>query len=322
MTQRYPQASSVAFTDGLNAQTTYYYHVELRDLEPDTTYYYQVSDGAAPTPSTAGASFTTAPAGRAKFRFSSYGDLATPSYDLNASRQPVARVLRQRLLRGQRDREPRRRQRRRRCSTCSTATSATPTWTSSTRPASGATSASTLPLRREPPVDARARQPRDRVRHLQPRRPARQRARRHRRPGRRGQLLERPLRLRPLPEPLPAAGQRRDQLGRQPPARQLLRLPGRHREVHLAGRRRRHLPGRRLGLPQLRRRTPRPRPTSSGAAIPNGTVTYNHGYTGDLKLDAANNSAGAGLQQRNAEPPVHLARARRCARPARTRRST
>ena len=85
VTQRYPKASSVAFTDGLNAQTTYYYHVELRDLEPDTTYYYQVSDGAFPAPSTAGASFTTAPAGRAKFRFSSYGDLATPSYDLNAS---------------------------------------------------------------------------------------------------------------------------------------------------------------------------------------------------------------------------------------------
>jgi hypothetical protein len=85
VTQRYPQASAFSFTDGLNAQTTYYYHVELRDLEPGTTYYYQVSDGATPAPSTAGSSFTTAPAGRAKFRFSSYGDLATPSYDLNAS---------------------------------------------------------------------------------------------------------------------------------------------------------------------------------------------------------------------------------------------
>ena len=31
--------------------------------------------------------------------------------------------------------------------------------------------------------------------------------------------------------------------------------------------------------------------TSSGAAIPNGTVTYNHSYTGDLKIVAANNSA-------------------------------
>jgi hypothetical protein len=82
--QRYPHASAVSFTDGLNAQTTYHYHVELRDLEPGTRYYYQVSDGAA-TPSTAGASFETAPSGRARFRFSSFGDLATPSYDLNAS---------------------------------------------------------------------------------------------------------------------------------------------------------------------------------------------------------------------------------------------
>jgi hypothetical protein len=80
----YPAQSAVSFTDGLNLQTTYCYHVQLQDLEPSTRYYYQVSDGAQ-VPSTAGASFLTAPAGRARFRFSSYGDLATPSYDLNAS---------------------------------------------------------------------------------------------------------------------------------------------------------------------------------------------------------------------------------------------
>jgi len=34
-----------------------------------------------------------------------------------------------------------------------------------------------------------------------------------------------------------------------------------------------------------------PETTSSGAQIPNGTVTYNHGYTGDLKIVAASNSA-------------------------------
>src|SRR5882757_7012971 len=84
VTRRYPRAASVSFTDGLNAQTTYFYHVQLTDLRPGTRYYYQVSDGAAP-PSVAGASFETAPAGRAKFRFSSYGDLSTPSWDLNAS---------------------------------------------------------------------------------------------------------------------------------------------------------------------------------------------------------------------------------------------
>jgi len=84
VTQDYPPASSVSFTDGLSAQATYAYHVQLRGLDSSTRYYYQVSDGA-PTPATAGASFETAPAGRANFRFSSYGDLATPSWDLNAS---------------------------------------------------------------------------------------------------------------------------------------------------------------------------------------------------------------------------------------------
>ena len=84
VSKRYGQASSVSFTDGLNGQTTYFYHVQLTDLEPDTRYYYQISDGAK-TASTAGSSFETAPCGRAKFRFSSYGDLSTPSWDKNAS---------------------------------------------------------------------------------------------------------------------------------------------------------------------------------------------------------------------------------------------
>jgi hypothetical protein len=84
VTRRYPRAASVSFTDGLNGQTTFFYHVQLAELAPGTRYYYQISDGA-PAPSTAGASFETAPFGRAKFRFSSYGDLATPSWDLNTS---------------------------------------------------------------------------------------------------------------------------------------------------------------------------------------------------------------------------------------------
>jgi alkaline phosphatase D len=84
VTRRYDSAASVSFTDGLNGQTTYFYHVQLTDLAPSTRYYYQVSDGAS-SPSTAGSSFETGPAGRAKFRFSSYGDLSTPSWDLNTS---------------------------------------------------------------------------------------------------------------------------------------------------------------------------------------------------------------------------------------------
>jgi Purple acid Phosphatase, N-terminal domain/Calcineurin-like phosphoesterase len=82
--ERYGEASSVSFTDGLNGQTTYAYHAQLTGLRPGTKYYYQVSDGSS-TPSTAGSEFATAPAGRARFRFSSYGDLATPSWDLNTS---------------------------------------------------------------------------------------------------------------------------------------------------------------------------------------------------------------------------------------------
>jgi alkaline phosphatase D len=82
--RRYEEAATVSFTDGLNGQTTYFYHVQLTDLEPGTRYYYQVSDGAAEA-SVAGSSFETAPFGRAKYRFSSYGDLSTPSWDLNAS---------------------------------------------------------------------------------------------------------------------------------------------------------------------------------------------------------------------------------------------
>src|ERR1700744_3072253 len=84
VTERYGEAASVSFTDGLNGQTTYFYHVQLKGLKPGTRYYYEVSDGAS-KPSTAAASFETAPSGRAKFRFSSYGDLATPSWDLNTS---------------------------------------------------------------------------------------------------------------------------------------------------------------------------------------------------------------------------------------------
>jgi Calcineurin-like phosphoesterase/Purple acid Phosphatase, N-terminal domain len=86
VSKRYPRVVAVSFRDGLNGQTTYHYHVQLTGLEPATQYYYQVSDGAAP-PSTGAGSFRTAPPGRARFRFSSYGDLSTPSWDRNASGQ-------------------------------------------------------------------------------------------------------------------------------------------------------------------------------------------------------------------------------------------
>jgi alkaline phosphatase D len=79
---------AVSFTDGVSRQTTYHYHVPLKDLDPDTTYYYQVSDGAA-APATACASFTTAARGRVKFRFSSFGDIGEPTGDRSASGQTL-----------------------------------------------------------------------------------------------------------------------------------------------------------------------------------------------------------------------------------------
>jgi hypothetical protein len=76
--------SAVRFADSGSGQTTYHYHVPLTDLEPGATYYYEISDGAA-TPSTAGASFTTAARGRFRYRFSSFGDVDVPSAARNAS---------------------------------------------------------------------------------------------------------------------------------------------------------------------------------------------------------------------------------------------
>jgi Purple acid Phosphatase, N-terminal domain len=57
VTERYGEAASVSFTDGLNGQTTYFYHVRLKGLRPGTRYYYQVSDGAH----TPGTSFALVP---------------------------------------------------------------------------------------------------------------------------------------------------------------------------------------------------------------------------------------------------------------------
>jgi Purple acid Phosphatase, N-terminal domain/Calcineurin-like phosphoesterase len=67
------------YTDGLNGETVWTYHAEMAGLQPDTTYSYTVTadnDGSA-EPFTA--TFTTAPRGRAAFRFTSFGDLATPN---------------------------------------------------------------------------------------------------------------------------------------------------------------------------------------------------------------------------------------------------
>ena len=67
------------YTDGLNGETVWTYHVEMHRLEPDETYSYTVTadNDSAAEPFTA--TFQTAPEGRAPFRFTSFGDLATPN---------------------------------------------------------------------------------------------------------------------------------------------------------------------------------------------------------------------------------------------------
>ncbi|MCC8392661.1 metallophosphoesterase family protein [Paraburkholderia sp. MMS20-SJTR3] len=68
------------YTDGLNGEVVFNYHARLRDLKPDTNYQYEVTadnDSKASQPFSA--SFRTAPRGRMPFRWTSYGDLATPN---------------------------------------------------------------------------------------------------------------------------------------------------------------------------------------------------------------------------------------------------
>jgi Purple acid Phosphatase, N-terminal domain/Calcineurin-like phosphoesterase len=68
------------YTDGLNGQTIFTYHARLDALHPDAQHHYTVTsdnDGHKSRPFAA--SFRTAPRGRAPFRWTSYGDLATPN---------------------------------------------------------------------------------------------------------------------------------------------------------------------------------------------------------------------------------------------------
>jgi hypothetical protein len=70
-------AEQRTYTDGLNGETVWTYHARIGGLRPGASYDYEVmADNATASVS---ASFTTAPAGRAAFRFTSFGDLATPN---------------------------------------------------------------------------------------------------------------------------------------------------------------------------------------------------------------------------------------------------
>jgi 3',5'-cyclic AMP phosphodiesterase CpdA len=66
------------YTDGLNGQTVFTYHATLGALTPQTAYRYSVTADNDGLPQPFTATFETAPRGRAPFRWTSYGDLATP----------------------------------------------------------------------------------------------------------------------------------------------------------------------------------------------------------------------------------------------------
>jgi hypothetical protein len=77
--QHTAHAVQKTYTDGLNGQTVFNYHARLEGLPPDTQIHYAVTaDNDSNRNSPFSASFRTAPRGRARFRFTSYGDLATP----------------------------------------------------------------------------------------------------------------------------------------------------------------------------------------------------------------------------------------------------
>jgi hypothetical protein len=78
--QRLFPAEERRYTDGLNGETTWTYHARVPALRPGATYGYAVTaDNDANAADPFSATFTTAPEGRAAFRFTSFGDLATPA---------------------------------------------------------------------------------------------------------------------------------------------------------------------------------------------------------------------------------------------------
>jgi hypothetical protein len=68
------------YTDGLNGQTVFTYHASLTGLKADSEFHYAVTaDNDRNRAQPFAAAFRTAPRGRKAFRWTSYGDLATPN---------------------------------------------------------------------------------------------------------------------------------------------------------------------------------------------------------------------------------------------------
>jgi len=69
-------ADTVSYVDGKSGKTVFAHHARIDRLRPDTAYLYAaLHDGAEPAFST----FRTAPRGRARLTFTSFGDQGTPT---------------------------------------------------------------------------------------------------------------------------------------------------------------------------------------------------------------------------------------------------
>src|SRR3984957_2926684 len=80
--QRVIPAEPRQYTDGINGETVWTYHAQVGGLRPGATYGYVVTaDNDANAADPFSATFRTAPHGRVPFRFTSFGDLATPNTD-------------------------------------------------------------------------------------------------------------------------------------------------------------------------------------------------------------------------------------------------
>ncbi|HZC15632.1 MAG TPA: metallophosphoesterase family protein [Caulobacteraceae bacterium] len=74
--ERTVEAREARYTDGKSGQAVHAYHARIDGLRADADYLYgALHDGAAPEFGT----FRTAPRGRARFTFTSFGDQGTPS---------------------------------------------------------------------------------------------------------------------------------------------------------------------------------------------------------------------------------------------------
>jgi hypothetical protein len=68
-----------SYADGISGQAVWTYHAQVTGLMPGTEYSYSVTADNDGSPEPFSATFRTAPRGRQSFRFTSFGDLATPN---------------------------------------------------------------------------------------------------------------------------------------------------------------------------------------------------------------------------------------------------